>query len=125
MTREIKFRGKRLDNGDWVYGDLLQFDGRPDKAIWPIDEDDWIESDPTTVGQFIGLRDKNRRDIYKGDIMTLGDAKNRTGVVVKSLRSPAFVLRVGDTEYDLYYGFNERKYEVLGNIHDNPEMWAK
>lgn len=65
--REIKFRGKRLDNGEWIEGDLLRMNGHwfifPDPAPEGIDK---YEVDPATVGEFTGLKDKNGKEIYEG-----------------------------------------------------------
>ena len=133
MKLEIKFRGKRLDNGEWECGNLIIAEnGAP--YIFPTEicevdghhlrqgDDKSHRVDPATVGQFTGLKDKNGREIYEGDIMALGDRKNRIGVIVRSDLSPAFVLRVGDTEYTLYYGAPSQRYEVLGNIYDHPNL---
>lgn len=67
MNREIKFRGKRVDNGEWVYGHLNGWvtDGKPVSAI--ITPEEVFILDPSTVGQYTGLKDKNGKDIYEGD----------------------------------------------------------
>lgn len=65
--REIKFRGKRLDNGEWIEGDLLRMLDHwfifPNPAPEGIDK---YAVDPATVGEFTGLKDKNGKEIYEG-----------------------------------------------------------
>ena len=120
MKREIKFRGKRLDNGEWAYSEESFIRTEAGDALGLYNEERRV--DRATVGQFIGLKDKHGRKVYEGDIMALGDRKNRIGVIVRSELSPEFVLRVGDTEYTLYYGAPSQRYEVLGNIYDHPNL---
>ena len=65
--REIKFRGKRVDNGEWVYGHLtVNLDGRA--CIHPANSP-WTFVDSDTVGEFTGLHDRNGTAIYEGDIL--------------------------------------------------------
>lgn len=105
MNRTIKFRGKSLNTNMWVYGDLLH------KGKKTFIEYEVI---PETVGQFTELTDKNGREIYEGDIMQIGTEK---AVVIYSANGfYQKIINDGPT----YCNFN--MYEVIGNIHDNPEL---
>lgn len=143
MNREILFRGKRIDNGEWVYGDLLSATliSKP-RIIWleQISEDDFKEEnhevDPAIVGQFTGLTDKNGKEIWEGDICRIMMRK-KYGHQEDKLSNPiGFVeyTRINVRDDSLYafdtFNINGRsiqyllsmELEVIGNIHDNPEL---
>lgn len=141
MTREILFRGKSI-HGEWIYGYLNQHRGniRYDCDCEPIADgcyyiNDWqakidtgmygqdYKVDPSTVGQFIGLCDKNGVRIFEGDIIEYTDGCNDwLGAVKYDGDDAQFVVRFigGDVESfdNLYSG----DCEVLGNIYDSPEL---
>jgi len=128
--REILFRGKRTDNGEWVEGYLI-YDEFCNTSIPYIgylfgDDVDVVEVAPETVGQYTGLKDKNGKRIFEGDIL---DTPDRL-VVVTWLDANAqfdcdFLRYAHDIEIINFKGIFPRefyKYEVIGNIHDNPEL---
>lgn len=123
--REIKFRGKRLDNGEWIYGSLLVSHFKDDKKeryfITQFSGNYTFEHevDPATVGQYTGLKDKNGKEICEGDILL--DESGTYAVVGYSMG--AFYVDFGEG-FDLQY-FTEcidEICEVVGNIHDDPEL---
>ena len=113
--REILFHGKRIDNGEWVEGNLVVSDteGRTHIVVGTrIITIEW-EVDPSTVGQFTGLTDKNGKRIFEGDILVL-----RTGIpYIVKFEDGGFVLT--GTTIPIHHA---DKFEVIGNIHDNPEL---
>ncbi len=120
--REILVRGKRVDNGEWVYGSLIELGKK--KYICFADECHNImdvgalsfEVIPETVGQYIGFLDKNGNKIFKSDIV-LVDGKRCIVVFENGCYYPmgAYIARSG-FEYD------KNDYEIIGNIHDNSKL---
>lgn len=140
MMREILFRGKRVDNGEWIEGYYV-------KACHHWHEhgihEDWIVSgassnggwfviherravDPSTVGQYTGLTDKNGKRIFEGDIVRCVARIDETNCVV-IFEEGEFRL-VSEKWYKTYVtggGYHALRCfqkEVIGNIHDNPEL---
>ena len=130
MNRTIKFRGKRLDNGEWVYGDLEYNRAKNIARIHTYDEDgEYLiqhSVDPATVGQFTGLLDKNGKEIYEGDILMLGSSDAGICEVKWNESQLAFCIRF---YYERNLGIRPlgawaldgKNIAILGNIHDNPE----
>lgn len=128
--REIKYRGKRLDNGEWIEGDLLRMLDHwfifPNPAPEGIDK---YAVDPATVGEFTGLKDKNGKEIYEGDVIRspLSEDKTRPHRIFYHTGNAAFMGALVDRkelcylrlDQDWIYKFGK---EVIGNIHDNPEL---
>lgn len=126
MTREIKFRAKSLD-GLWEYGELhLLFCEHP--YIHNMNGAR-IYIDPDTVGQFTGLHDKNGKEIYEGDIIAANG--KQIGYIVGGVRGYCYDVIYtpakpnGEKDWSLY-GVVVSDYpnqcEVIGNVHDNPEL---
>ena len=67
--RQIKFRGKRLDNGEWVYGDLIHIDDSDIGIVTDYDHWQGCRVDPETVGQFVGITDEHGKEVYEGDVL--------------------------------------------------------
>lgn len=129
--REILFRGKRTDNGKWEYGSLLspnEFNEIP--HIVYIDylneygEIGEISTPviPETVGQYTGLTDKNGVRIFEGDIVRYGDTIHRA--VFEQRNGTAYFGLVYSSFETLPFGHYQdlKQIEVIGNIHDNPEL---
>ena len=124
MNREIKFRGKRMDNGEWVYGDLLQPTEICD--IYEIANCESIdgtryEVTPETIGQYTGLHDKNGKEIYEGDI--LKSIQWSDIYLVKYIGTAFYLCRKGNNGFNKITTLNNvEKSEIIGNITDNPEL---
>lgn len=122
--RTIKFRGKRVDNGEWVYGYLHLPIGGENMMI-QVSNTDSFGVVPDTVGQFTGLLDKNGAEIYEGDVVVLRrGVKNisNTQTIEWCSHLSAFVRVIDDMDAHFISEADMGLYEVIGNIHDNPEL---
>lgn len=123
--RKIQFRGKNKYRKEWLYGSLSQYgDGSYGINGVPVEAD--------TVGQFTGLCDKNGKEIFEGDIVRYQDTMGYSfiGLIGFDEGRFGFVNRrgIGTLDKDGVYADGycsvpyTIEYEVLGNIHDNPEL---
>lgn len=128
MNRTIKFRGKHKTTGEWVYGDLEHL---PNNNIHIFGNH---ASQPVTiesVGQFTGLLDRNSKEIYEGDIITLRGKYPRVILWDKASwaitpcehynDSLFWVMNLQHPGNDWWEEFAD-KIEVVGNIYDNPKL---
>ena len=130
--REILFRGKRLDNGDWVYGYYVHIGPVSCQRAYIIPEyasSLYVnEVDPSTVGQYTGLKDKNGKRIFEGDIAKVLQGKDKD-ISYVGFENGAFMLypKTGNIyERTLWeYWYNDWDVEVIGNITDNQELLEK
>lgn len=130
--REILFKAKRKDNGEWVEGCYVTSDGKSFICMDIVEHYcvialRWFEIDPETLCQFTGFYDKNGKKIWENDIC---DRKEKYPEVVKMTDgdwtldySYAIGRDYGNGYCNLGFYVNERKcVEVIGNIFDNPEL---
>lgn len=135
--REIIFTGKRKDNGEWVEGFLIK-----GKKTYIVTKNaakymvvsvvsymacvEFVEVIPETVGQYTGLTDKKSKKIFEGDIVSfkrvnaLGYTTSRVGDVRYYNELPIFYIMA--TTGDAWDWVECENIEVIGNIHDNPEL---
>lgn len=150
--REILFRGKNEDNGEWIYGLFCRV-GNTYANIVENDTEVMYTVSTVTLGQYTGLTDKNGRKIFEGDIVKLFDI--HVGEIVQECsafgigcrqqidydylaseiasvtgydNSPMFCYNDNFVSlWELYWNYNDENdeisvVEVIGNIHDNPEL---
>lgn len=118
--REILFRGKRVDNGEWVYGMPCATEQSGIYAIQTL-QGGIFDVIPETIGQFTGLPDKNGKKIFGGDII---QNRNDRFFIEYVVGIAGFVARAkSETDWTPCVNTGTMKhYEVIGNIHDNPEL---
>lgn len=134
--REILFRGKNIKGGQFIYGDLRQdkdlettyisgysyYAGTLGTEREPFE----YEVDPDTVGQYTGIKDINREQIFDGDIIsiqpyTLENAMYKNAIVKWCSKSASFQILIG-SEIRYFDEISNEAFEVIGNIYDNPNL---
>ncbi len=134
MNREIIFRGKIIDNGEWAYGSLVV---EEDKYYISLNINDNIKRDdydvymleviPKTVGQYTGLHDENGEEIYEGDIVKV-NGEIIAEVIWENDYLGYFLYANEENSIDSFENGEQPLYdywgsiEVIGNIYDNPEL---
>ena len=119
--REIKFRAKRTDNGEWIIGDLHLHTPFPHIHSTRGDK---AKIDTNTIGQFTGFRDCDEKEIFEGDIVKfmahdgLGNELGNQQGIIRYLYGGYLI--GGYDMYDIL--LNDDEAEIIGNIHDNPEL---
>jgi uncharacterized phage protein (TIGR01671 family) len=122
--REILFRGKRIDNGEWVEGDYQYFfTYYTNKYCYISSWSNYLhEVKPETVGQYTGLLDKNGKRIFEGDILQRGDFLCDVTWCNEESRFIVAWYMDGVKYENAVCEPILRMHEVVGNIHDNPEL---
>lgn len=148
--REILFRGKRKENGEWVYGNYAVTDNNEKQHFIFQNKAFEFEVDSETVGQYTGLTDKSGKKIFEGDIIRYADLYDYNcyleridnhevydnidlgniwtiDQIVYGIKFgyPAFDLNKHDFDINVLCKLSESGqyfYEIIGNIHDNPEQ---
>ena len=125
MNRQIIFRGKRLDNGEWIYGDLQLGDGDHIPMIGVVrggHDPYYYQVEEATVGQFTGLRDKDSRPIYEGDIVMQRGYSGVKPLVVRFEQGAFIVGWHGGSSTQTRPMLIQKRCEVIGNRFDNPDL---
>ena len=118
--REIIFRGKRLNDGEWVEGNFVK--GCIDDFAYIVEFGNkdlcrnYVEVIPKTVGQYTGFDDKNGKKVFEGDILKAEIWWEQGGCY------PHTETRFIEATFPNMYKNHFEKFEVVGNIYDNPEL---
>lgn len=121
--REILFRGKRKDNGEWAYGSLFAEYKRVEITRGTCNNVgiEGVDVIPETVGQYTGLTDKNGKKIFEGDILNCSSFSGINDFKNCAVKWCDLFLSFRSDKHSLSGDFRQ-DYEVIGNIHDNPEL---
>lgn len=135
MEHTIKFRGKEIDSNKWLYGDLFQRSGCYPEILFPYFDEkgktqyaDAVKEN--TIGQFIGRKDKNKTEIYDGDIITVNGEFPKLVKFIPE-RAAFCIANICDLknqgQWEIWMQppvswWDKLDIEVIGNKFDNPEL---
>ena len=127
MKREILFRGKRVCDGHFVNGSLVEVNGECDSnesvphivISYGPDTFDWFEVDPETVGQYTGIDDREGEKIFEGDIFKIGAENN---IYTVRFDYGCFLAYEDDVQVGILAELSTMFIKKIGNIYDNPEL---
>ncbi|OFG40357.1 hypothetical protein KQX72_06045 [Listeria monocytogenes] len=133
--REIEFRAKRIDNEEWIYGNLMQFEdsatfifaderkGASTLAYAHFIINNMHAIDEKTIGQYTGLKDKNGNKIFEGDIVNCKFFDRMVGDIAGVINFIDCVWAVSDFKNKrLYQLIDVDNIEIIGNMHENPDL---
>ena len=143
MNREILFRAKKVDDGEWVEGYVVQKYGT--HFLYDVKNADTCRQnsylvDPNTICQYTGLTDKNGKKIWENDILKgffypychdgeynyyaqIEWSEYTKAFVIVTVKNPKSSVRgISDGNTELMEGWEPDSWEIIGNIYDNPEL---
>lgn len=128
---DIRFQGKRLENGEWVRGDLRQVEGHAFILDYDIGDDGVSQMsrifdiaysiDPSTIGQYSGRKDASKQEVYDGHIIQMHD--DGTICAVAYDQDQMCWTAVDSEGNEIWLSeYADDDFSIIGNIHDNPEL---